>query len=103
MSKRVFAAAGNAHDSGRCKFRAFLPIRNKDTITLVLPNSECQTKVAGRNLDQLTLRLESKPSVCGAPKSLVVLSNPDVREVVNNRSPPKESWARLVVLPRPAS
>ena len=90
MSKRVFAAllmltTPLVADSG-----GFYQIRNKDSITLVLPNGECHAKVVSRILDQLTLKLESKASVCGEPKSLMVLSRLDIMDVVNNRRRDRE-------------
>ena len=60
-------------------------IRNKDTVTLVLPGGECGARVVSRKLDQLTLRLKKKTSACGERGSLVTLSRVDVRDVVNNR------------------
>lgn len=65
--------------------RLFREIQNKDTVTLVLPNSECDAKVVSRSLDQLTLRLKKKTTGCGERKSLVALSRFSVSDVVNNR------------------
>jgi hypothetical protein len=73
----------------------FYQIRDKDTITLVLPNGECGAKMVSRNLDQLTLRLERNTDPCGERKSLVVLSRLDVRDVLNTKQHQNESQAGL--------
>ena len=65
--------------------RLFREIRNKDTVTLVLPNSECDAKVVSRSLDQLTLRLKKKTAGCGERKAMVALSRFSVSDVVDNR------------------
>jgi hypothetical protein len=65
--------------------RLFREIRNKDTVTLVLPNGECDAKIVSRSLDQLTLRLKSKTAGCGAREALVTLSRFSVSDVVDNR------------------
>jgi len=62
----------------------FHKIANKDTVTLVLPNGECDAKVLSRRLDQLTLRLKTTTDACGAGKSRMVLLRTDVQDVVNN-------------------
>ena len=76
----VFLAMPAVADS-----RLFREIRNKDTVTLVLPNSECDAKVVSRNLDQLTIRLKKKTAGCGERNSLVALSRASVSDVVDNR------------------
>jgi hypothetical protein len=65
--------------------RLFREIRSKDTITLVLPNSECDARVVNRSLDQLTLRLKKKTAGCGEREALVTLSRFSVSDVVDNR------------------
>ena len=77
--------------------RLFREIRSKDTVTLVLPNSECDAKVVSRSLDQLTLRLKKKTAGCGERNELIVLSRFSVSDVVENRRravhDPGQSWA----------
>jgi hypothetical protein len=63
----------------------FHQIRNKDTVAVVLPNGECDTKVVRRKLDQITLKLKRKTAACGERNALVEVSVPDVRDVVTNR------------------
>ena len=65
--------------------RLFREIRSKDTVTLVLPNSECDARVVSRGLDQLTLRLKKKTAGCGERNALIALSRFSVSDVVNNR------------------
>lgn len=65
--------------------RLFREIRTKDTLTLVLPSSECDARVVSRSLDQLTLRLTKKTAGCGERNSLVALSRCSVSDVVDNR------------------
>ncbi len=62
----------------------FQQVRDKDPVTLVLPDGECDAKVVSRNLDRLTLKLKRKTGACGERDSLVVLSRMDVQDVVNN-------------------
>lgn len=64
----------------------FHNIRNKDSVTLVLASGECDARVVGRKLDQLTLRLTKKTRVCGEREALIVVARTDVQDVVNNRS-----------------
>jgi len=61
-------------------------IRPRDTVTLVLQNGECDAKVVGRSLDQLTLRLKKNTAGCGEREALVTLSRFSVSDVVDNRS-----------------
>ena len=63
----------------------FREIRTKDTVTLVLPSSECDATVVSRNLNQLTLRLKKKTVGCGERQALVALSRVSVSDVVSNR------------------
>ena len=65
--------------------RLFPEIRNKDTVTLVLPNGECDAKVVSRSLDRLTLRLKNKTTGCGKREAFVTLSRFSVSDVVDNR------------------
>ncbi len=67
----------------------FDQIRDKNTVTLVLPAGECRAKVVARRLDQLTLAIESKTSPCGAPRSLVTLMRSHVRDVSRKHRPPR--------------
>ncbi len=65
--------------------RLFREIRSKDTVTLVLPSSECDARVVSRSLDQLTLRLKKTTAGCGERDALMALSRFSVSDVVNNR------------------
>ncbi|HYL75342.1 MAG TPA: hypothetical protein VEU96_14110 [Bryobacteraceae bacterium] len=62
----------------------FLQIRDKDTVTLVVPNGSCDAKVVSRSLDRLTLKLQRKTGPCGERDSLVSLSRMDVQDVAGN-------------------
>jgi hypothetical protein len=77
--------------------RLFREIRNKDTVTLVLPNGECDAKVVSRNLNELTLRLKKKTAGCGEHNAIIALSRFSVSDVVDNRRRilhgPSQSWA----------
>ena len=63
----------------------FREIRTKDTVTLVLPDSECDATVVSRNLNQLTLRLKKKTAGCGERQALVALSRVSVSDVLDNK------------------
>jgi hypothetical protein len=65
--------------------RLLREIRTKDTVTLVLPDGECDAKVVTRSLEQLTLRLKKKTAGCGEREALVTLSRFSVTDVVENR------------------
>ena len=75
----LFAVSAVA-DSG-----LFPYIHIKDSIRLVLPNAECETKVVGRGMDRLTLRLKGNTATCGRHGSEVELSRADVRDVSRKR------------------
>lgn len=68
----------------------FDQIRDKNTVTLVLPAGECRAKVVARKLDQLTLAIESKSSPCGEPKSLVTVLRSDVHDVSRQHRPRRD-------------
>ena len=80
----------------------FREIRNRDSVTLVLPSSECDAQVVSRSLDHLTLELKKKTPGCGERKSLVALSRFSVTDVVDNRRrmvhDPGQSRAALCAL-----
>jgi hypothetical protein len=64
----------------------FDKIRDKQIITLALPNGHCDAKVVRRDLDELTVRLKKTTNACGERKSLVRVSRGDVWDVVDDRA-----------------
>jgi len=65
--------------------RLFHEIRKRDAVTLVLPNGECDARVVGRSLDQLSLQLNATTGTCGESTVRIVLQRADVQDVVDNR------------------
>ncbi len=65
--------------------RLFDKVHKNDTITMVLPNGECDAKVVKRELDELTVRLKETTQTCGPRDSLVTVSRIDVQDVVDER------------------
>ena len=63
----------------------FDKIHQKDLIAIVTPDGYCEAKVVSRGPDQITVRLKSTTSVCGARKSLVQVARRDVQDVVDDR------------------
>ena len=62
----------------------FDKIHQKDLIAIVTPDGYCEAKVVSRGPDQITVRLKSTTSVCGARKSLVQVARRDVQDVVDD-------------------
>jgi hypothetical protein len=63
----------------------FDKIRDKQAITLALPNGHCDAKVVKHDRGELTIRLKKTTNACGERKWLVRVSRSDVWDVVDDR------------------
>ena len=85
MQAKVLLAVGLITTPALANPQLFEQLRTNQTVTVVLPNAECEATVVRHEADLLTLSLKKTTQACGKRNSLVTLSRPTVDDIIDER------------------